>query len=237
MTRALGPEELVITPLGPDRTVEQVLVRELRSLIADGGLQPGVRLPYRTLAQQFQVSVTPVRMALRELAKEGLVEILPAGGVRVTSLSVQELEDLFASRVGPESWLARIGAPRLTDADLEEMEGCYRTIERAADARDRPSYVASAVEYRLLCYQAAGRPRLLESVRFLVMRSARYNRLTIDPDERFVESRELMMSFRSACIERDGRAAQAAVRAILDRSLEYLTTHSLALQATRQTPG
>jgi DNA-binding GntR family transcriptional regulator len=234
VSRALEREELVITPLGPDRTVEQVLVRELRSLIADGGLKPGVRLPYRTLANQFNVSVTPVRMALRELAKEGLVEILPAGGVRVTSLSLDELEELFAARVGPESWLALKGAPRLTESNLKEMERCYGALERAAEARDRPSYVTRAVEYRLLCYQAADRPRLLESVRLLVRRSARYNRLTVDPEKRFLESSELMMSFRAACIERDGPAAQAAVREILDRSLEYLTTHSLALRTNGQ---
>lgn len=57
-----------------------------------------------------------------------------------------------------------------------------------------------------------------------VMRSARYNRLMVDPDERFLESRELMMGFRTACIARDGRAAEAAVRTIVERSLEYLTT-------------
>jgi DNA-binding GntR family transcriptional regulator len=228
-----GFDDLVMT-LGPDRTVEQVLLRELRSLITDGGLEPGARLPYRTLARQFEVSITPVRMALRELAKEGLVEPLPAGGVRVTSLSLEELEELFVARVGPESWLARHGAPALTDADLEALEPHYLVIKRAADARDRASYVRATLDYRLLCYEAAGRPRLLESVHALLRRSVRYNRLTVDPDERFLESRELMLSFCAACVARDGAAAQVAVRAILDRSLEYMTTQPLAIGETRE---
>ena len=99
----------------------------------------------------------------------------------MTSHSLEELEELFAARVDPESWLARVGAPRLTDANLEAIEGSYRKIESAAEARDRAAYVTPALEYTLLCYEAA------------------------------------------------------SVRAILDRSLEYVATRPVVLQRSRET--
>lgn len=232
----VGSDEFAIAPLGPDRTVEQMLVREIRSLIVDGYLEPGRRLPYRSLAEQFQVSVTPVRIALRELAKDGLVEILRAGGVRVAPLSLDELEELFATRVGLESRLAHVGASALSDDDLAQMEPVFREIQHAVDVRDRPAYVTSTLDYRLLCYIAARRPRLLGAVRLLFRRSARYNRLVVDPEVRFFESFELMVRFREACVARNGLAAQDAVRGILERSLDYFTTHPLAFEPQRGSP-
>ena len=109
-----APGSDVITPLG-HRTVEEALVEELRDAIVTGSLRPGDRLVYRDLARRFGVSVTPVRIALRELSKEGLVEMRAHAGARVSLLSIDELEEIFVTRIGIEGWLAQHGAERLTD--------------------------------------------------------------------------------------------------------------------------
>src|SRR5262249_20618529 len=103
----------VITPLG-HRTVEEALVGQLRDAIVTGLLRPGERLVYRDLARRFGVSVTPVRIALRELSKEGLVEMRAHAGARVSLLSADELEEIFVFRIGIEGWLSQHGAERLT---------------------------------------------------------------------------------------------------------------------------
>jgi DNA-binding GntR family transcriptional regulator len=211
-----------ITPIGPDRTVEQMLVRELRTLIITGQLAPGTSLPYRAIARKFNVSVTPVRIAIRELAKEGLVEGRPHGGVRVASLSLEELEEVYATRIGLESWLARIGATQLTAEDMQVMDEQFPAVEHAVDVGNREAFVAAAWEYRCTCYRAADRPRLVELVDLLAKRSARYNRLAIFPEERLRGSFALTVEFREACRERDGQRAQEAIRDLLDRSLDYL---------------
>ncbi len=145
---ALTEEELraIAAPLGPERTVEQMLVRELRNSILDGRLRPGVRLPYRDLARRFNVSVTPVRIAVRELSSEGLVEMRPHGGATVAPLSIDELEELFAIRTGVEPWLARLGAGRATDDEIEAMRCHLAEMEKAAAARDRRGYLDAAWE-------------------------------------------------------------------------------------------
>jgi DNA-binding GntR family transcriptional regulator len=201
-----------------------MVVRALRSSILEGKLRPGTRLPYRDLAKRFNVSVTPVRTALRELAKEGMVEVRPHLGVQVAPLSSEELEELYATRAGLEPWLARIGAPSLSDDDLALMEAKLATVRRAVAARDRESYLQAAWECRSICYTAAQRPRLLAVVSTLYVRSTRYNFFTVSEDERLDQSLSFTARFGTACRSRDGFAAQAVLREALDWSLSTTLT-------------
>jgi DNA-binding GntR family transcriptional regulator len=219
-----GPA-LVVQPLGPDRTVEQHLVRELRTSILRGTLAPGVRLPYRTLAHQFGVSVTPVRVALRDLAKEGLVEISPHGGAYVAPLSVSALEELYATRTGLESWLSRLGAARLTDEQLAAMQAEFSSAERAVARHDGEAYLTAAWETRLVCYRAAERPRLLERVETVFNQSARYNSFTLMTPERLEDSFRSLRTYKAACEARDGRHAQQTIQVALERTYDYLVAH------------
>jgi DNA-binding GntR family transcriptional regulator len=218
-------EFIAVEPVGPDRTVEQHLVRELRTSILKGNLRPGVRLPYRTLAHQFGVSVTPVRVALRDLAKEGLVELNPHGGAHVAPLSAEALEELYATRTGLESWLARLGAEQLSRSQLAEMDAEFALAERAAVEGDAARYLPSAWSARLVCYRAAGRPRLLERAETVFEQSERYNSFTLITSDRLEESSRSMRAFRAACEVGDGRLAQQTIQAALERTFEYLVAH------------
>src|SRR5579871_4158772 len=109
-------------PLGPMRTVEQAVAWKLRRLILDGVLLPGERLRYRDLAERFQVSVTPVRIAIRELSIEGLVELRAHEGARVSPLSLDQLAEVYATRIGIEAWLARRGVANLEPNNFRAMD-------------------------------------------------------------------------------------------------------------------
>src|SRR5580704_10409316 len=67
------------------------LLGALRELINHGDLAPGTRVPERELCQRFGVSRTPLREALKVLAAEGLVELLPNRGARVAALADEHL--------------------------------------------------------------------------------------------------------------------------------------------------
>jgi DNA-binding GntR family transcriptional regulator len=211
-----------VTPLGDERTVEQALTRALRRSIINGELEPGVRLPYRDLAARFNVSVTPVRIALRELVTEGLVELRPHGGARVSPLSAEEVEYLYASRIGFESLLALRGAPGLTDQDLVEMAARRKHIDRAVEAGDVDGFLRAAWEHRVFCYRAAQRAKLLDQAEVLYGRSGRYNGLSLMTPERLGRSRQTATEFEAACVQRDGRAAETIVREALVRTLDHL---------------
>ena len=209
-------------PLGDDRTVEQVLTRELRRSIIEGRLQPGVRLPYRDLAARFNVSVTPVRIALRELVTEGLVEFRPHGGARVAPLSREELEHLYATRIGYESLLALRGVAPLDAGALATLDELWQRLERSAGDSDVDTFLRASWEQRLTCYQAAGSPTLVQRAEELYARSGRYNELSLVTDERMRHSLESAAAFRKSCVRGDGRMAATSVRDALMRTLDYL---------------
>ena len=234
MTDDLG----AVHPLGRERTVEQALARELRAAILAGRLPPGTRLPYRELATKFEVSITPVRIALRELAQEGLVLTRPHEGARVAPLSGAELEEIYAARSGFEGWLAHQGAPRLGDAALREMDRCLATLERAAAANDLRAYLDAGWAHRGVCYLAAGRPAMLARTEALYQRAARYNWLTLTGEGRLGESLGVARELHGACAARDGRRARALVRAALDQTMEHLVDRfaDLETESAHQCP-
>ena len=142
------------------RTVENLIANELRESILNGSLAPGSRLPIRDVAKQLGASVTPVRIALKQLAGEGLVDLTPHAGATVGQLTVDELEELLVTRDGIESWLAFRGAPNLTEEALADMVGALARLGRAVEAGDPREYLGVSWAMRVPCYAAAGRPRL-----------------------------------------------------------------------------
>jgi len=211
----------VLTPLG-HRTVEQAVVDELRHTIVTGSLPPGSRLVYRDLARRFGVSVTPVRIALRELAKEGLVEMRAHTGARVSLLSADELEEIFVIRIGIEGWLALHAAPRLTDERIERMARLLDDVKKAEEADDREGYLPRSWAFRVCCYEAAKKPRLLERTSALYHLSMRYHFMTIAEGARFAHSRSIMERFFTAAEARDGAAAKRVMEDALEWTLSYL---------------
>lgn len=220
MTTAQASAPLV---LGAHRTVEEAVVASLRDAILTGALHPGERLAYRDVAGRLGVSMTPVRTALRELANEGLVELRAHTGAWVSALSVDELEEIFVIRAGIEGWLARHGAERLTDAGIAEMASQLRGLLRAKRADDRDAYLRAALAFRVTCYEAAVKPRLLDRFVALYQHSMRYHFLTIADVSRFEVSRANMEQFFAACRARDGAEAERVIQDALLWTLASLT--------------
>jgi DNA-binding GntR family transcriptional regulator len=220
----------VLTPLG-HRTVEEALIGELRDAIVTGSLRPGERLVYRDLARRFGVSVTPVRIALRELSKEGVVEMRPHAGARVSLLSTDELEEIFVNRMGIEGWLSRHGAELLTDDEIVRMAQLLDEVKKTEEADDREGYLRASWAFRTCCYEAAGKPRLLDRAQALYDLSSRYHFLTIAEGSRFAHSRSIMEAFYAACQHRDGAEAKRVMEDALQWTLSYLSADVLEADA------
>jgi DNA-binding GntR family transcriptional regulator len=244
MAQVPGAQEAVPPPdaaeeadflLGPRRTVEQVVAAKLREAILAGSLRPGDRLAYRDLAHRFGVSVTPVRIALRELSNEGLVELRAHTGARVTPLSVEEIEEIFATRIGIEGWLARQAAERLDEQTIAAMSEHLAALKRAQEDGDTQLYLQHSRLLRATCYNAAERPRLFDRFEALYEYSRRYVFLLIADATRLERSRQDMSEFFEACAARDGARAQQAIHTALETTLSYLS-HAFR-QATQNVQG
>jgi DNA-binding GntR family transcriptional regulator len=102
----------------------------IEEAIVSGELEPGSVLRQEQLSEQFGVSRTPVREALRRLAALGLVSFVPNRGVRVRTLSHAELEQAFLVRAELEALVTEIAAPKLTPEALAELHGCEQRFAR-----------------------------------------------------------------------------------------------------------
>ncbi len=101
----------------------------LRERILHGELPPGARLGEVELAERLGVSRTPVREALSRLAAEGLVELVPNRGARVSSWTVEQLEEVFELRATLEPRLTALAVPHATAADIDGRERLARAME------------------------------------------------------------------------------------------------------------
>jgi len=193
-------------------SVEDGVYRILRQEIGRLELAPGDRLRLEELAGRFQVSLTPVRHALRRLESEGLVVSQPRRGSRVAPLSLEELEEIQALRLGLETFLARAGAEQCTDAALAEMETARDEMERAFRAGDLDAYLASFWNLRDACYACADRPRLLRALEDQRIRVERYILFLCRDPKAFAALRRGPDTLLEACRAHDGEAAEAATR-------------------------
>jgi DNA-binding GntR family transcriptional regulator len=102
----------------------------IEEAIVSGELAPGIVLRQEQLSERFGVSRTPVREALRRLAALGLVSFEPNRGVRVRTLSHDDLREAFLVRAELEALVTAEAARRLTPDALEELEECEKRFAR-----------------------------------------------------------------------------------------------------------
>src|SRR6202158_5852092 len=100
---------------------DEILAR-LRDYIVEGNIPDGGRVPERQLCAMFGISRTPLREALKGLASEGLVDLLPNRGARVRQLSERELGELLDVMGGLEGLAGRLACENITDEEIAEIE-------------------------------------------------------------------------------------------------------------------
>jgi DNA-binding GntR family transcriptional regulator len=113
----------------------------LREMIMSGELAPGTRLREVALCGQFGVSRTPVREALRTLAAEGLVRLLPNRSVMVSGIEAKELGELVPVFASIEALAARTACSRITDGEIVEIGGLLAQMIDFHASRDRREYL------------------------------------------------------------------------------------------------
>jgi DNA-binding GntR family transcriptional regulator len=143
---------------------EQVAYR-LRELLVEGHIQPGAKLNERALAEQLNVSRTPLREAIKMLAAEGLVELLPNRGAVAVSLSEQDVLDTFEVMAGLEGMSGELAAQRITDAELAEIKALHYEMLAAHARRDLSGYYRLNAQIHQAINQAA-KNAVLQALRF-----------------------------------------------------------------------
>lgn len=138
---------------------DQVKDRLLQEILA-GRYPPEARIVETSLARELGVSQAPVREALRGLEALGLVEILPFRGARIRRPSISELVEAYAVRFELEALGARLGVPRMTGADLADLEATGDAMQRAAAAGDRHEVAVADAAFHARLLRLSGNATL-----------------------------------------------------------------------------
>lgn len=162
----------------------------LRAALIAGELRPGVIYSAPTLAADFGVSATPVREAMLDLAREGLVEAVRNKGFRITELTDQDLDDFTELRVLIEvPTVGRIARMGKTE-ELEALRPLAQAIVAAAAEHDILGYLEADRRFHLELLGLAGNRRLVEEVGNLRKRSRLFGLNRLDETGLLVQSAE-----------------------------------------------
>jgi len=209
-------------------TLTAALTEQLRTEIAHGWLKPGERVTEDALAERFGVSRTPVREALRMLTREALLTHRPNAGYAVAEVSVADMDDLYAVRVGIEEQVARHIVARNAYEPLRELRTTWaqRPPEEHADAL----LVLADERFHETLADASGSGVLAEMLRNI---NARLHVLRIRD---FVDARRVQRTFDQhlgvidALEDRDARLGAALLRSHIWESHAHVRAAYLADQ-------
>jgi DNA-binding GntR family transcriptional regulator len=137
---------------------------ELRRRIITGVLRPGSEMSELELADELCMSKTPVREALGRLGIEGLVEAFPRRGYRVTSVTVRDINDLFAVRAMLEGTAGALASVNLTDAELSHLEELADASYVQGENSSTQSFVKANEDFHSAIARGTRNPRLYNLV-------------------------------------------------------------------------
>ncbi|GAA3650829.1 GntR family transcriptional regulator [Nonomuraea antimicrobica] len=167
-------DRLDLPMVGERRSLREQVAHALRAALITGEMRPGVVYSAPVLAAQFGVSATPVREAMLDLAKEGLVEAVRNKGFRVTELSDRDLDELTEIR-------ALIEVPtvaRLADSsraeEFERLRPLAEEIVSAGERGDLLAYVDADLRFHVELLTLGGNAHLVSVVRDLRNRARLY---------------------------------------------------------------
>jgi DNA-binding GntR family transcriptional regulator len=149
---------------------------QLRRKILLGELEPGATFSQVQLSAQLGVSRTPLREAVRLLQTEGLLTSEPRRRVRVSPVTSEDFEDLYAMRIVLDSLAVRLTVPQLTDAELAQARLAYLEATAAASQGDNAGYREPHRRFHFALYAHSG-ARLMQRVEDLWEHAERYRLL------------------------------------------------------------
>ena len=124
----------------PRAALHEQAAHRLRQMLVENRIPPGAKLNERELSEVLNVSRTPLREAIKMLAAEGLVELLPNRGAIAVELTEADVLNTFEVMAGLEAQSGELAALRVTDDELQEIKAMHYDMLAAYTRRDLPAY-------------------------------------------------------------------------------------------------
>jgi len=227
MSDALAPGEAPVPEKVPENKTSRhdELVGEIRDLIFDGELAPGARVPERVLCERFGISRTPLREAMKALASEGLLELMPNRGARVAALNEAAVDEMFPVIAALEALAGELACQNLTDEGFAEIQALHYQMVLHFTRRELLPYfqVNQSIHEKIL--DAARNPLLAQMYRGLSgrIRRARYvANMSADRWQQAVDEHEEILH---ALAHRDGPRLADVLKRHLRNKCDTVKAH------------
>lgn len=188
MSTETQPYSDSFNPLRRPLNLRESVLEQLRTAIITGALAEGTVVSAPTLGKALGVSATPVREAMMDLAREGLIETIKNKGFRITAMSDKELDDLAEIRllIEPPSMHSVVG--RISNAKFGELRGLADLCLRAAEDEDLDAYLRHDRELHARILAHTGNPQLVDLATTLRLRTRMYGLAVLAKKGQLAES-------------------------------------------------
>jgi DNA-binding GntR family transcriptional regulator len=200
-----------IRPLKPTDSLSNRAYDAVKDAILSLQLRPGEFFSIGSLADQLDVSRTPVREALLLLEREGLVHLVPHKGAYIAQITRQDVEEIFELRILLESYAAGLACDRLVDSELERLEQLLKESKRAIDQHEYLTSSDLGRQIHDVLVQKAENSRLNLYLNDLDAHYTRIRRLSALMQGRLYKSHEQHVLILSALKARDPEGARQAM--------------------------
>lgn len=205
------------------RNLYREVADRIGELIEHGELSPGERISEKQLCERFGVSRTPLREALKVLATEGLIELLPNRGARVIRLTMKSVKDTYDLMAALEGLSGELACQHISDAEIVAIRQLHDTMLEHYRKRDLLPYFQINRQIHESILAASNNAVLQETYSNLNQRIKRV-RYSKKMTERYwsqaVKDHENMME---ALEKRDGRLLGQILRDHLCNKIEVAT--------------
>jgi DNA-binding GntR family transcriptional regulator len=213
------------------------VVARLRAILVDGEIAPGARIPERALCAKLKISRTPLREALKVLAAEGLVLLLPNRGARAAKLTDKDVHDLFEVCQGLEALAGELACERISDPQLAEIAEVHAEMVGHFRAGDLAAYYRCNRRIHEAIVAAAGNPVLSGLYESVTARIRRARYVTPMTPQRWAMAVHEHDAILNALVRRDGVALAHVLRAHLRHKREEVIRAGFADLAVEPNGG
>jgi DNA-binding GntR family transcriptional regulator len=194
-----------LPPLGPRLSLHEEVVARLRDMILDGVLPPGEWIAEMKLCDDLSISRTPLREALKVLASENLVTLMPNRGAMVTDILVDEIVEIFEIMTALEGLLGTLAAQRATDEEIETLQAAHKTMITHFEQRRRTEYFAVNLAIHQSIADLSGNRALANTYAGFAGKIRRARSISDLSAARWTESAVEHEIFMAALAERDAK--------------------------------
>ncbi len=158
----------------------EVAYEQIREMIFSGNISPGGRINEKQIAETLEISRAPIREAVRQLQKEGLIDITKNKGAFIKNISPEEAMELYEVRAALEVLAVEKAAENAGESDLSLLEQCVNELQKAAESENEKAHYDAAVLFHQIIFNISRNRSLIEMITSVSSKIVLFRRKLVD---------------------------------------------------------